>query len=308
MPEIIFHHYPQSPFSEKVRAVFGFKNLAWRSVVIPRILPKPDLVALTGGYRKTPVMQIGADIYCDTQCILREIERRFPAPTLYPEGSEGLADALAFWADRPLFWAAVGVAFAERARRNEVPEAFFADRSKFTGREMSAEKLIGAETAQKGQVRSQLTWVESMLSDGRRYLLGEAPALADFAVYNPIWFIRQHLGAQPEILAPFPHLAQWADRVQSFGNGSPEELSGQDALAVARAANLRSAEGIDPYDPAGLKAGAAITVCPDDTGRDPVAGTLVSSSAHEVVLRRSDRAAGEVLVHFPRAGFVVSPA
>ena len=164
------------------------------------------------------------------------------------------------------------------------------------------------ETAQKGQVRSQLTWVESMLSDGRRYLLGEAPALADFAVYNPIWFIRQHLGAQPEILAPFPHLAQWADRVQSFGNGSPEELSGQDALAVARAANLRSAEDIDPYDPAGLKAGAAITVCPDDTGRDPVAGTLVSSSAHEVVLRRSDRAAGEVLVHFPRAGFVVSPA
>ena len=308
MAEIILHHYPQSPFSEKVRAVFGFKNLAWRSVVIPRILPKPDLVSLTGGYRRTPVMQIGADIYCDTQCILREIERRFPTPTLYPEGSEGLADALAFWADRPLFWAAVGVAFAERARRNEVPEAFFADRSKFTGREMNAEKLIAAEPAQKGQVRSHLTWVESMLCGGRPYLLGDTPSLADFAVYNPIWFLRQHLGEQPEILAPFSHLGEWADRVRSYGNGSSQELSGQDALAVARASNLSSAEDIDPYDPVALTGGAAITVCPDDTGRDPVSGSLVSSNAHKVVLRRSDPAAGEVLVHFPRAGFVVSPS
>jgi glutathione S-transferase len=308
MSQIILHHYPQSPFSEKVRAVFGYKKLAWRSVVIPRILPKPDLVALTGGYRRTPVMQIGADVYCDTQCILREIEHRFPAPTLYPEGSEGLADALTFWADRALFWAAVGVAFAERARRNEVPEAFFADRSKFTGRDMSVEKLIAAEPAQKGQVRAQLTWLESMLRDGRPYLLGDAPSLADFAVYNPIWFLRQHLGALPEMLAPFSRLGEWADRMRGYGNGSPEELSAQDALGVARASNLSSPEDVDPSDPVGLKCGAAVTVCPDDTGRDPVSGSLVSSSVHEVVLRRSDPAAGQVLVHFPRAGFVVSPS
>ena len=47
--EIIFHHYPASPFSEKVRVAFGIKQLAWRSVEIPNMMPKPDLIPLTGG-------------------------------------------------------------------------------------------------------------------------------------------------------------------------------------------------------------------------------------------------------------------
>ena len=83
---VILHRFPQSPFSEKIRLIFGLKGVAWTSVLISRIMPRPDLMPLTGGYRRTPVMQIGADIYCDTQCIIRELERRFPEPTLFPEG------------------------------------------------------------------------------------------------------------------------------------------------------------------------------------------------------------------------------
>ena len=45
---IILHNYPQSPVAEKVRLGLGLKNLAWSNVLIPRIPPKPDLVALTG--------------------------------------------------------------------------------------------------------------------------------------------------------------------------------------------------------------------------------------------------------------------
>ena len=86
----ILHHFEASPFSEKIRVIFGFKRIAWQSVLIPRIMPKPDLVPLTGGYRRTPVMQIGADIFCDTQIITREIERRFPEPTLFPGGNGGV--------------------------------------------------------------------------------------------------------------------------------------------------------------------------------------------------------------------------
>ena len=59
MADLILHHYATSPFSEKLRLIMGYKKLAWKSVIIPQILPKPDLVALTGGYRKTPVLQIG---------------------------------------------------------------------------------------------------------------------------------------------------------------------------------------------------------------------------------------------------------
>ena len=107
MSNIIFHHYPRSPFAEKMRLIFGFKKLAWNSVIIPVIMPKPDLTALTGGYRRTPVMQIGADIYCDTALIADVVERLAPAPTLYPAEIEGLARTLAHWADTTLFWTAI---------------------------------------------------------------------------------------------------------------------------------------------------------------------------------------------------------
>src|SRR5437763_15634773 len=100
MTDIILHHYDTSPYSEKVRLGFGLKGLAWASVELPQIMPKPNLTALTGAYRKTPVRQIGADIYCDSQLIMRELERQYPTPSLYPAG-RGAADALARWQRRP---------------------------------------------------------------------------------------------------------------------------------------------------------------------------------------------------------------
>src|SRR4051794_28171567 len=113
MTDIILHHYETSPNSEKVRLGLGLKGLAWRSVEIPVIMPKPDLTALTGGYRKTPVLQIGADIYCDSQLIMRELERRHPIPSFYPAG-HGAADALAWWAEKTTFSPAAGIMFAKR--------------------------------------------------------------------------------------------------------------------------------------------------------------------------------------------------
>ena len=59
---IILHHYDTSPFSEKVRVLFGFKGMAWTSVHVPNMMPKPDFTPLSGGYRRTPALQIGADV------------------------------------------------------------------------------------------------------------------------------------------------------------------------------------------------------------------------------------------------------
>src|SRR5260221_13392170 len=89
MAEIILHHYDRSPFSEKVRLVFGLKGVSWRSVDIPRWMPKPELMPLTGGYRKTPVMQIGAHTYCDTRRRLREGRRPLPQPAPFGAGGGG---------------------------------------------------------------------------------------------------------------------------------------------------------------------------------------------------------------------------
>src|SRR6476469_7097010 len=129
MTDIILHHYETSPYSEKVRLGLGLKGLTWQSVEIPAIMPKPDLTALTGGYRKTPVLQIGADVYCDTRLIAVELETRYPQPTLFPGGHRGLSLALAAWSDRSFFEPGAGLSMA--LNKSGLPRAVIEDRKAF---------------------------------------------------------------------------------------------------------------------------------------------------------------------------------
>lgn len=304
MADIILHHYPTSPYAEKVRLSFGIKGLTWKSVIIPNIMPKPDLMPLTGGYRKTPVMQIGADIFCDTQIIMRELDRRFPPMPLKPAGLAGVAEAVSFWADRTLFWAAVGVVMGQIA--DQLPDAFKKDRSEFSGRNFDAAMLKATTPFARDQLYASLSHAEAMLADKRPYLLGDQPTLADVAVYNPVWFVRQRLSPTAPPLDRLPLLGDWAARMARFGHGVNSELSGPDALEIARAATPDKPAGVDAGDPSGLKAGAKVAVTPDDTGKIPVNGELVTLTAHEIAVRRNDEKAGEVVVHFPRAGYIVT--
>jgi glutathione S-transferase len=305
MAELILHHYPTSPFSEKVRVAMGIKGLAWRSVIIPVIMPKPDLVALTGGYRKTPVLQVGADVYCDTQCILRELERRFPEPSLYRGTDAGTANALAFWSDRSLFSPAVGLALG--ARPEVLTPEFVADRAAFSGRELDPARLLAARPMLLDQLRPQLLWFETMLGDGRPFLLGEHPTLVDCAAYHVMWFMRGAGGSAPP-LDELEGVRAWMKRVRAIGHGRPSEMTSQEALGVARDATPAAQAAADPGDPFGRKPGDRVVVIPDDTGKDPVAGELVAISRDEVVIRRVDAELGELAVHFPRAGMVIKPA
>lgn len=304
MSEIIFHHYPASPFSEKVRVAFGIKKLAWRSVEIPNMMPKPDLVPLTGGYRKTPVMQIGADIYCDTQIILRELERRFPTPSIFPV-KNGLAYAIGFWGDRLFFMPSVAVVFGEVG--DFVPEAFKQDRARMSGSTFSVEAMKAAAPFARDQWRAHADYVAETLEDGRAFMGGAAPGAADIHAYMNFWWIRNaipHVAAS--LTREYPRIDAWVERVAAIGHGAPTVMDAKEALAIAKAATSDAKPASDPHDPRGLKAGDAVTVSADDYGRDPIAGEIVFSNAHEIAIRRRDDQVGDVVVHFPRAGFVVA--
>lgn len=305
MTDIILHHYDLSPFAEKVRVALGLKQATWKSVKIPRVMPKPELMPLTGGYRRTPVMQIGADIYCDTQLIMLEIERRLPSPALLPRGREGEARAIAMWADRLIFSPAVGVVMSQVA--DKFGEDFKKDRSEFSGRSFDAARLKAALPVVRDQTYALLSLAEQMLGDGRRYLLGAEAGLVDCALYNPVWFIHQNLGAAASPLDRLPRIAGWFERMKAVGNGRRTDIEAAEALDIARAATP-AATAVDAGDPSGLRAGDRLSVTPDDTGRVPVIGTLVGLAADRVSLARHDERVGDVVVHFPRAGFIVSPA
>jgi glutathione S-transferase len=306
MAEIIFHHYPASPFSEKVRVAFGIKKLAWRSVEIPNMLPKPDLIPLTGGYRKTPVMQIGADIYCDTQIILRELERRHPAPSIFPV-KNGLGYAIGFWSDRLFFMPSVAVVFAEVG--DMVPESFKQDRARMSGSTFSVEALKAAAPFARDQWRAHADFVAETLEDGRAFMGGPAPGAADLHAYMNFWWVRAALPhIAPSLTAEYPKIDAWVARIAALGHGTPTAMEAKQALAIAKAATSDAVAASDPHDPRGLKAGDAVTVSADDYGRDPIAGEIVFSNPHEIAIKRSAPEIGEVVVHFPRAGFTVSKA
>jgi glutathione S-transferase len=303
MTDIILHHYDTSPYAEKVRTGLGLKGLAWASVELPQIMPKPNLTALTGGYRKTPVLQIGADIYCDSQLIMRELERRHPTPSFYPAG-RGAADALAWWAEKTMFLPAVSIAFAKRPE--VLPKGFLEDRAKFSGRNIDPVVMLAAVPNQLDQLRAHFDWLDQTLADGRSFLQGRAVGLSDLAAYHPVWYLRQNFGSAAAPLDGFPRLLSWAERVAAIGHGRRSPMTSEQALDVARTATSIAKASTDAKDPIGRKPGQVVSVTPDDTGRDPVIGELVTSGIDEIVIRRRDPATGEVCVHFPRAGFVVT--
>lgn len=236
---------------------------------------------------------------------MRELERRYPAPSFYPAG-HGTADALAWWAEKTTFSPAAGIVFAKKP--DELPKGFLEDRAKFSGRNIDPIAMMAAVPNLLDQLRAHFDWLDQTLADGRSFLQGPAVGLADLAAYHPVWFLRQKFGLAAAPLDGFPRLLTWADRIAAIGHGRRSPMSAQQALDVARDATSIARVTADPQDPNGRKLGETVTVTPDDTGRDPVVGELVASDAHEIVIRRSDREIGEVCVHFPRAGFVVAPA
>lgn len=296
----ILHHYDTSPFSQKVRMLFGLKNLGWHSVIQPNMMPKPDLVPLTGGYRRAPVMQVGADVFLDSSLALAEIERR------HPGHAGGAAWPVNLWADRAFFQASVAVIFG--AIGDKIDPAFAADREKLSGRPFDGAAMAAAVVPAQAAWRAHAAWIESALSSAP-YLAGEAPGIADVAAYMNLWFVG---GFQPKQLDPLVEgmacLKVWRQAMAKVGQGTRTEMTTADALAIARDAAPAEPLAHDAGDPLGLSPGDAVTVAADDYGRDPVAGTLVALNASRVTIAREADGLGTLHVHAPRIGFVVARA
>lgn len=306
MADLILHHYPTSPFSEKVRLILGHKQLSWQSVIIPRVMPKPDVLALTGGYRRTPLLQIGADIYCDTALICDVLEQRQPAPTLYPPSQKGVARVLAQWADNTLFWAAMGHNLSPKGaaalfagQPPEAAQAFAADRGAM--RQNMTSLRPGDATA---AYRSYLRRLANML-DEQPYLLGAAPCVADFAAYHPLWFSRVVNPAMAGVLDATPGVLAWMDRMAALGHGQLSRLTATEALAVAAAAQPAPL-GDEPFqDEHGIALGSRVTVAAEAFGTEPTEGLLRAATRTRYTIERRDDRAGTLHVHFPRVGFVL---
>jgi len=306
MTELILHHYPTSPFAEKARLLLGFKGLSWRSVKISPVMPKPDLTALTGGYRKTPVLQIGADIYCDTALIARRLEQEKALPAFFPEGQEMVTASFASWADSVVFQHAVSLVFQPESiavRFGSLPpeaiKAFLADRAGlFSG---GSATRLSAEQA-RHQWPTIMARLEQQLEREQGDFLFGQPSIADFALAHPLWFLKATPVTSPLVDA-YPAVSAWFGRVMGFGHGASSEMTSQEALEVARNATPAALPDDQFDEPNGFEPGQQVTIAATDYGVDPVEGELLFAGREELIVRREDERGGVLHVHFPRFGF-----
>lgn len=296
MSDIVLHHYNESPYAEKIRALLGYKGLKWRSVMVPRIAPKPDMVALTGGYRKVPVLQIGADVFCDTRLIAWELERLAPAPSA--KAGAGWSDVVEHWVDLNLFGKAVAYTFGKNV--DYLPDEFLADRAALRGAPFDREVLKRAVPLAEQELAVNLAWVESGLV-AQPFVNGGAPASGDFTLYSTLWFARNGRFD----FSHFPATAAWMERMKAFGHGERVDMTADEALALA-AAHEPAALTYDIVSPdaCGLSLGQRVSVAPELLGHGTaVQGELVGINAQRLTLALRGERAGQVHIHFPRLGY-----
>lgn len=295
-------------FSEKVRLILGFKGLVWESVLIEPVMPRPRLMPLTGGYRRTPTLQIGADVFCDTRVICEWLERLYPEPLLYPPGSDFTSRGVAEWADTHLFQVCVAVSFQPRALEAalsnftaEQVEAFQRDRAQL------AEGATGlpqfSPLTAEAHLHHHLARLDAELCRGD-FLFGKAPTIADFSVYQCLWLIEGN-AVMRTLLKDYAGVLGWMQRMGEIGHGQRTEIDPEDAIGYAREHAPRHLDDEPKLLPEEIRLGDRVAVTPADYGRIPVHGKLAACNEFEYVVCREDPEVGEVAVHFPRVGFTI---
>ena len=296
----ILHHYPASPWSELLRLAFGLKQMPWSSVEIPVMLPKPELVELTGGYARTPVLQAGANLYCDTLVAMDAIEAASPSPSLYPAPLGEAHRLLAVQAGGPTFLASVGAALGGLPASGM--EAFWADREQRFGLKADTFRAIAPQL--RTQFKAHLALLDAALAGNKAFLGGDEPGHADLAHFTLVWFQKARSGGDlGPVVAGLPAIAAWAKRVAALGHGTPTPITAAEAIAVARAATPVVEAAVKPES--GFAVGQPVAVSQEGSKDPAVEGRLMRLNAREIVLLRTSDSAGEVAVHFPRLGQVL---
>jgi glutathione S-transferase len=300
MPDLILHHYPASPLSEKIRVILGLKKLSWCSVEIPNLPPKPDVMPLTAGYRRTPIMQIGADVFCDSQRILSELECRKPSKA----NNTGLVQIINRWCD-DLFHPVVKVAIT--ASSNELPNEFLEDRRKlFLNDYSDIESAKARIPYYTEQVRAQLAQAEISLKEQNGFLISSSASIADASLFALTWFIRRRWKNGAKFLEGFPNICRWEESIKSIGHGTPTDMASEKALDIAKETETTFKAQIDADDIHSLSTGDRVSITPKaNTGEKGVRGNVHIAEKNRIsVLHKNDRV-GTICIHFPKIGYVI---
>jgi glutathione S-transferase len=304
MSDMVLYHYALSPFSEKIRAMLGYTGMSWDSVTVREMPPRPQLDQLAGGYRRIPVAQMGADIFCDSRTIAAEIARISGKANLALESCDQEVQEFAGRADSEFFLACFGSAVGKKLIKKLLRTFSLLDFGRFMwdrinmGRKSSLQQVSGKQAS--AVTRVHLEGMEEMLKGD--FLFGDQPNIADFSAYHGLWFIQDV--AELDLIKDYPSVTAWMERIKALGHGTRTEISAERAIDIASGQQPRPLPA-DNRDEEWI--GQLASISPSDYGKDPVKGVLVANLAHSWILQRTMNGSSTVHVHFPKKGFTLRP-
>lgn len=304
MPDLILHHYWPSPFAHKIRLALGLSGVAWRSVEIPRVPPKPLLMPLTAGYRRTPVLQSGADVYCDTQNIVRALTAITDNHQLLPTDLSGKILAFTDWADGAVFNLAARVVLTSAL--DTAPPEFIQDRGGlYFGPNWTPEGLRSQLPGVILQLAAHLNSIDSGLGAQGGFMSNDL-SYADVTIAYLAWFIRGRWDQGPEFLQQFANIERIEREVHEAVREVYEDLSAEDALKIASNSESQSPSGVTKQCGVTLRQGKQIAIKPQaETSDPPVVGRLRYLDRVRVSIDHHAPEVGDVVVHLPVAGYQI---
>ncbi|CAO3625439.1 unnamed protein product [Cunninghamella blakesleeana] len=315
--QVVLHFYSLSPFANKIAWILNYKKVDYKWVNISVQEPRPQRRYLDGGYTKTPILQIGNQVFCDTKTIIAELEKRYPTPSLYPthhqkdqSSTQLLCTGLNYLLENAVF-----LAIPTQFPLDLLPKKLLEDRAKFAGKELNIEKQKALQPYLKLDLEAQLERIVKHLDNGKNgswILNTDTPSDADFTLALDTFFAINVLGEDflkerfPKLVNHFESLMALADPGRIY---ELDEISPEDALVIAKNQQSTPSSSITfPGKSELFSLGQKVAVTPLDTGKTPAIGTLVALSPERVTIKISNDLTGDVYVHFPITTFIITPA
>ena len=298
----ILYHYLASPYSEKLRLALGVTGIQWGSVIVPAQPPRPFLDIFLSGYRRIPVLQIGAHFYCDSALAFDALAG--VSDRLKPAGPLSKADELLRrHAEDRIFFAVIAAASPISVLRLLAQDLglfgvfrFLKDRSGMM-KGSTVEKL--SQRAAARLVEDFVMQLNGLLKQDQ-FLGGAHAGYLDLCCYHPLWMAsvinRETLSALP------PMVQAWMRRIAALGHGR--------YVWVSERQTYDRVTGGRCQDFGGELSGAfardsLVSVRPTDYARDSTEGHLVFMDEHQCVIKRNLPSGDAVFLHFPISGFEV---
>lgn len=203
---ITFFDEPFSHWCVKVRRILEYKKLAFETRRVG-YHDKRELLAATGQDYVPALVHDGRIVTWPE--IPDYLEQLAPDPTIHPDGTRAVARVIERWAHarlEELTW---------RIAAPDMPATFEDDAERWVFVEMQTLKRGPLEVLRTRQpefladLRGDLGLLEDLL-EGRDFLLGDRPGLADFAVFGALAPLPYAGHALPD---GFPRLGAWHARI-----------------------------------------------------------------------------------------------